>query len=292
MTHRAAEIPLRISRGDSLKKLVLASGDASPVRAARKFFHCQKPRLRVRATRCRSVVVSWGCMVQVQFVDRENQRNACGTGISCNLDKCRRRFFAHFSHRLASRHDVVARRALHPPALSRQHFLKRDAVFLSVLVYSGCSAFRFPSARSDQVVSPVIGDPTNSGGQHGQESEEGEEGEERSEEDCQEDQEGFQEEEVTRLTKKCRRLDAGTSLEPSGSLLLEANSKPEGSGRRKRVSARHQVKRPDRGFRRGSLFPKNGPAEEPAWLCWHSSIGAELLLRNSTGGLRRSGICP
>ena len=145
-------------------------------------------------------------MARVQFVDRMNQRNACGTGVSFNLDKCRRRFFAHFSHRLASPRNVVAKRALHPPALSRQHFLKRDAVFLSVLVYSGCSAFRFPSARSDQVVSPVIGDPTNSGGQHGQESEEGEEGEERSEEDCQEDQEGFQEEEVTRLTKNAGGL--------------------------------------------------------------------------------------
>jgi hypothetical protein len=42
--------------------------------------------------------------------------------------------------------DVGASRAL---TLLRQHFLKRDAVFLSVLVYSGCSAFRFPSARSD-----------------------------------------------------------------------------------------------------------------------------------------------
>jgi hypothetical protein len=31
----------------------------------------------------------------------------------------------------------------------RQHFLKQDAVFFNVLVYSGCSAFRFPSARSD-----------------------------------------------------------------------------------------------------------------------------------------------
>jgi hypothetical protein len=30
-----------------------------------------------------------------------------------------------------------------------QHFLKPDTVFLSALVYSGCSAFRFPSARSD-----------------------------------------------------------------------------------------------------------------------------------------------
>ena len=37
------------------------------------------------------------------------------------------------------------------PALSslRQHFLKREAVFLNVLVYSGCSASRFPSARSE-----------------------------------------------------------------------------------------------------------------------------------------------
>jgi hypothetical protein len=70
-----------------------------------------------------------------------------------------------------------------------------------VLVYSGCSAFRFPSARSDQVSAPTGRSFTNSGGQHGQESEEGEEGEERSEEDCEEDQEGLQEEEVTRLTK-------------------------------------------------------------------------------------------
>jgi hypothetical protein len=41
---------------------------------------------------------------------------------------------------------VGASRAL---TLLRQHFLKREAVFLSALVYSGCSASRFPSARSD-----------------------------------------------------------------------------------------------------------------------------------------------
>ena len=34
-------------------------------------------------------------------------------------------------------------------AWARQHFLKQDAAFFNVLVYSGCSAFRFPSARSD-----------------------------------------------------------------------------------------------------------------------------------------------
>jgi hypothetical protein len=42
--------------------------------------------------------------------------------------------------------DVVALRAL---TLLRQHFFKREAVFLNALVYSGCSASRFPSARSD-----------------------------------------------------------------------------------------------------------------------------------------------
>ena len=44
---------------------------------------------------------------------------------------------------------VVASRALRALTSRRQHFLKRDAVFSNVLVYSGCSAFRFPSARSD-----------------------------------------------------------------------------------------------------------------------------------------------
>ena len=75
-------------------------------------------------------------------------------------------------------------------ASGHQHFLKRDAVFSNVLVYSGCSAFRFP--KCTQQLSHL----TTSGGQHGQESEEVKEGEERSEEDCEEDPSGLQEEEV------------------------------------------------------------------------------------------------
>jgi hypothetical protein len=47
------------------------------------------------------------------------------------------------------RRRVAAERALHALTLRRQHFLKRDAVFSNVLVYSGCSAYRFPNARSD-----------------------------------------------------------------------------------------------------------------------------------------------
>jgi hypothetical protein len=49
--------------------------------------------------------------------------------------------------------DVVSEPASRALAPVRQHFLKQDTVFSNVLVYSGCSAFRFPSARSDQVIS-------------------------------------------------------------------------------------------------------------------------------------------
>jgi hypothetical protein len=58
--------------------------------------------------------------------------------------------FSQASRTVARMHDGVAdQRALRVSIHARQYFLKQDAVFLSVLVYSGCSAFRFPSARSD-----------------------------------------------------------------------------------------------------------------------------------------------
>src|SRR5689334_5075198 len=56
---------------------------------------------------------------------------------------------------------VVETDAVHVGTSVRQHFLKRDAVFFDVLVYSGCSAFRFPDARNDQAISLTLG------GQHG-----------------------------------------------------------------------------------------------------------------------------
>jgi hypothetical protein len=58
--------------------------------------------------------------------------------------------FAQASRTLARmRCGAADKRALRVSIHARQYFLKRDAVFLDVLVYSGCSAFRFPSARSD-----------------------------------------------------------------------------------------------------------------------------------------------
>jgi len=59
-------------------------------------------------------------------------------------------------------------------------------------------------------------------------------------------------------------------------LLLEAD-KSDGSGRRKRVSARHQVKRLDRPF--DELENRSGRRNQ------FSSFGADLEVRNFTGDL-------
>ena len=83
------------------------------------------------------------------IVARVNCESGCGAGIFCNVDDSDIGF--PDAIRIVAR---MVRRAVDEPAArafihGRQHFLKRDTVFLSVLVYSGCSAFRFPSARSD-----------------------------------------------------------------------------------------------------------------------------------------------
>jgi hypothetical protein len=75
--------------------------------------------------------------------------NGCGTAASCNPDTCQRSFSRVIRIAAPMLRAVVDQRAEHALASARQHFLKRDAVFFNVLVYSGCSAFRFPSARSD-----------------------------------------------------------------------------------------------------------------------------------------------
>jgi hypothetical protein len=121
---------------------------------------------------------------RADLVRSRSRGNACSAGVSIDMNRCSDNIFAHDARvdRL-----VVERHVSRALASACQHFLKPDTVFSDVLVYSGGSAFRFPSARSDKAISLL-------GGQHGQESEEGEEGEERSEEDCEEDPQGRQEE--------------------------------------------------------------------------------------------------
>ncbi len=60
-----------------------------------------------------------------------------------------------------------------------------------------------------------------------------------------------------------------------------------GSGRRKRVSARHQVKLSGRGFRQGSLWRKQARRKKEVFF-----IGADPKLRNFTGACRRLGFGP
>jgi hypothetical protein len=51
---------------------------------------------------------------------------------------------------------IFRRREWRAGASLRQHFLKRDTVFFDVLVYSGCCASRFPSARSEVEPSHIL----------------------------------------------------------------------------------------------------------------------------------------
>src|SRR5476649_1339751 len=73
-----------------------------------------------------------------------NSRSDCGAGASVVFAfagvrfSCAVRVVARMYRCVA---DQRASRALTP---TRQHFLKQDSVFFNVLVYSGCSAFRFP----------------------------------------------------------------------------------------------------------------------------------------------------
>jgi hypothetical protein len=134
---------------DSRKKPVLASADETRSRWARKFFYCQNSRLRVHVAGFPAVSELRDDVRSKSIIECVVCENTCGTGASCDIDS--RRYLFSRAIRLLARMvcGVVDRRALRALALARQHFLKRDAVFFNVLVYSGCSAFRFPSARSD-----------------------------------------------------------------------------------------------------------------------------------------------
>jgi hypothetical protein len=77
-----------------------------------------------------------------------------------------------------------------------------------------------------------------------------------------------------------------TSQEPSGRFASRSEFQTGGSGRRKRVSARHQVKRLHR-HSAGFALTKTGSAEEAQYPYWRSSFGADPKVRSFTGGFRR-----
>ena len=99
-----------------------------------------------RLSRHRSVApTSIACR---SFVMRSAKTPAASAFLSISTTKCVA--FSRVARIVVPIHwGVVDERVSPLPARARQYFLKQDAVFLDVLVYSGCSAFRFPSARSD-----------------------------------------------------------------------------------------------------------------------------------------------
>jgi hypothetical protein len=82
----------------------------------------------------------------IQFVNQKSTAKKAIFARFTNADARRGGNFFIEARACCELADVGASRAL---TFARQHFLKREAVFLNVLVYSECSAFRFPSARSE-----------------------------------------------------------------------------------------------------------------------------------------------
>jgi hypothetical protein len=82
----STKIAPRISAGDSPKNPVLASTDETPSRGPRKFIYCQKPRLRVRATRHRPAKVSRGDLHRASSPPSVNDGNIFSYSIYSDID--------------------------------------------------------------------------------------------------------------------------------------------------------------------------------------------------------------
>jgi hypothetical protein len=82
----------------------------------------------------------------IQFV---NQKSAAIKAIHAIFANADARRCGNFSIKARARCEVAGVVTSPAHTFPCQHFLKREAVFLNALVYSGCSASRFPSARSD-----------------------------------------------------------------------------------------------------------------------------------------------
>ena len=137
---------------DSSKNPVLASADETRSAVSTKIFSL--PKIATQSPRKRAfrpASVSRDDIDRASIIAmRELQKTPAAKAFPAILTIADVGRCAHFLHRAraccACRRCSASQRCSHR---ARQHFLKRDAVFLNVLVYSGCSAFRFPSARSD-----------------------------------------------------------------------------------------------------------------------------------------------
>jgi hypothetical protein len=83
--------------------------------------------------RQRRLMVQESAAAQAHFAFLVDKRSICA------------RFFRFLA---ATLFRFIRARATRDAQMRRQYFLKLEAVFFNALVYSGCSAFRFPNARN------------------------------------------------------------------------------------------------------------------------------------------------
>ena len=122
-------------------------------RRTRKIFFLPKPE-----TQSPRITLSAGLdkpddVGRASVVECTSNENTCGTVASCELTIVGVAFLRATCIAVRMNCCVADERASRALAPVRQHFLKWDSVFFDVLVYSGCSAFRFPSARSNKAIS-------------------------------------------------------------------------------------------------------------------------------------------
>jgi hypothetical protein len=71
---------------DSREKPVLASADETRRQLARKFFYCQKSRLRVRDAPFQAALIRRDDIIRLVISECVSYENACGTVVSCNTN--------------------------------------------------------------------------------------------------------------------------------------------------------------------------------------------------------------
>jgi hypothetical protein len=134
---------------DSSQNWCLASGDEPETWFSRKIFLLPKSRFGVRATRLRADFRTHAMAIAQRSSISRITKNTTLQPLFCNFRNWSRCLSPAFDENTRAFHCDFDRGVSRAHGWTRQYFLKREAVFFVVLVYSGCSASRFPSARSD-----------------------------------------------------------------------------------------------------------------------------------------------
>ena len=148
---RKPQLPNRRRRFS--RKTDFGEHEETQSRRARKIFFLPKAKTQSPRNALSAGIDKPRDVGGVSIVECAGNENTCGTAASCKLTIAGVAF-SRATRVVARKHCGAADRpASNVRGSARQHFLKWDAVFYHVLVYSGCSASRFPSARCNKAIS-------------------------------------------------------------------------------------------------------------------------------------------